>query len=79
MSKHEHSEPGKGGLSVKVDKGKFERALKIFKKKVMNDGILKEVKERQAYEKPTTMRRRKKAEARRRWLKQQALARKFEE
>ena len=39
---HNPCEAGKGGLSVRVDEGKFERAMKIFKKKVMNDGILKQ-------------------------------------
>lgn len=76
--KHEHCEPGKRGLSVKVDPHKFERALKVFKKKVMNDGILKEAKDRQHHEKRSDKKRRKRAEARRRWLKQLSLNKKFE-
>lgn len=74
---HERSEPGKGGLSVRVHEGQFEKALKVFKKKVMNDGILKELKARQAYEKPGDIRRRKRAEAIRRTRKQTALNKKF--
>ena len=75
---HDSCEPGKGGLSVRVHEGQFEKAMKVFKKKVMNDGILKELKARQAYEKPGEIRRRKAAEARRRHLKQLALNKRFE-
>lgn len=73
---HFPNEAGKGGMSVKVqdptDSRSFEKAMKIFKKKVMTEGILKEVKDRQAYERPGEKRRREKAEARRRHLKQLA-------
>jgi len=74
---HDKSEPGKGGLSVRVDGDNIEKALRIFKKKVMNDGILKELKKKQFYEKPSEKRRRRKAEARRRHLKAQSLLKKF--
>jgi small subunit ribosomal protein S21 len=74
--KHFNCEPGKGGLTVRVqdptDERSYDKALKIFKKKVMNDGLLKEVKDRQEYERPGDKRRREKAEARRRYLKQKA-------
>lgn len=73
---HDFSEPGKGGLSVRADLN-FEKALKIFKRKVMNDGILKELKKYTFYEKPSAKRRRIKAEARRRHLKELALKKKF--
>lgn len=73
---HFPNEAGKGGMSVKVqdpaDSRSFEKAMKIFKKKVMTEGILKEVKDRQSYERPGEKRRREKAEARRRHLKQLA-------
>lgn len=75
---HENSEPGKGGLSVRVDEGKFEKAIKIFKKKIMNDGILKELKKRQEYEKPSVKRCRQRAEAIRRELKQRSLKKRFD-
>ena len=77
-NKHDRCEPGKGGLSVRVDEDKFEKAIKIFKKKIMNDGILKELKARQAYEKPGDARRRKAAESHRRHLKQQSLNKRFD-
>jgi small subunit ribosomal protein S21 len=44
-------------------------ALKKFKKKVDDSGILIEVLNRQSYEKPTSVRKRKAGAARARWLK----------
>jgi len=69
MSNHNKVEAGKGGLTTVVHNNNFEKALKIFKKMIMNDGILKEIKRRQFYEKPGEKRRREKAEARRRFLR----------
>jgi len=39
----------------------FESALKRFKKKVQNDRVLSEVRRRRFYEKPSVIRKRKKA------------------
>ncbi len=75
--RHDKSEAGKGGLSVRVDNNNFEKALKVFKKKIMNDGILKDLKKYQFYEKPTEKRCRRQAEARRRHLKARSIQRKF--
>lgn len=44
-------------------------ALKKFKQKVEDSGILEEVKSRMFYEKPTSVKKRKKGAARARWLK----------
>jgi len=77
MKKHEPVEAGKGGLSVRVDNNNIEKAIKILKKKVMNDGILKDLKKHQFYEKPSEKRRREKAEARRRHQKALSLQKKF--
>ncbi len=41
----------------------LERALKRFKKKLQREGILKQYKDREFYEKPSTRRRRKIKEA----------------
>ena len=38
---------------VKVKGNALERALKTLKKKMLREGVLKEVYERQAYEKPS--------------------------
>jgi small subunit ribosomal protein S21 len=57
------------GLSVEVRNGDFNKALRLFKKKVQEDGILQELREREFYEKPTTKRNKAKKAARNRWLK----------
>lgn len=56
--------------SVLVKDGNVERALRKFKKKIQEQGLLIELKERETYEKPTTRRKRKKAAAKNRWQKQ---------
>lgn len=50
-------------VEVKKDES-FEAALRRFKKKIEQEGILREVRERKHYEKPSE-RRRKKAKSRR--------------
>jgi small subunit ribosomal protein S21 len=57
------------GLCVEVHDGNFNVALRKFKKKVDEAGILIEVLKNQHFEKPTTERKRKKGAARARWLK----------
>ena len=61
------------GVSVKVEDGRFERAIRLFNKKTQEEGIIKEVRSREFYEKPTAKRKREKAMARKRWIKKQAL------
>jgi small subunit ribosomal protein S21 len=56
--------------SVLVKDGNVERALRKFKKKIQEQGLLIELKERETYEKPTSRRKRKKASAKNRWQKQ---------
>ena len=58
------------GMTVVVEDGKFEKALRQFKKKVEDAGLLKEVKDRQQYTKPTTKRKMAKNAAKKRWKKQ---------
>jgi small subunit ribosomal protein S21 len=48
---------------VKVRNGDLNRALKIFKKKVNEFGILQEVKNRQEFIKPSAIKREKKKQA----------------
>ena len=57
------------GLYVEVKDNNVNVALRKFKKKVDDSGILIEVIERQFYEKPKEVRKRKKGAARARWLK----------
>ncbi len=57
------------GLTVFVEDGKFEKAMRLFKKKVDDSGLLKEVRDREAYVKPTIRRKLAKNAARKRWQK----------
>ena len=56
--------------SVTVKDGNVEKALRKFKKKITDSGLLIELRERETYEKPTTRRKRKKSAAKNRWQKQ---------
>jgi len=55
---------------VIVKDDNVERALRKFKKKIQEQGLLEELRSRETYEKPTTERKRKKGAARARWRKQ---------
>ena len=55
--------------SVYVKDGNVERALRKFKKKIQEQGLLEELRGRETYEKPTTRRKRKKGAASARWRK----------
>ena len=57
------------GLKIEVQEGQFEKALRKFKKKVTESGLLQELREREFYEKPTTARKKAKSQAKRRWQK----------
>ncbi len=60
------------GLVVEVHDGNVEKALRKFKKKVAESGLLQDLREREFYEKPTTARKRAKSAAKRRWQKKMA-------
>jgi small subunit ribosomal protein S21 len=60
------------GKTVIVNDGNVEKALRKFKKKVQDSGLLQELRNRETYEKPTTAKKRKKSAARNRWRKQLA-------
>jgi len=57
------------GLRVEIEDGKFESSLRAFKRKVENANLIKEVRDRQEYVKPSTKRKVAKNAARKRWLK----------
>jgi small subunit ribosomal protein S21 len=48
----------------------MEEAIKRLKQQIVKDGILKELKFRRSYEKPSVKKKRKQLEARRRRLKE---------
>jgi small subunit ribosomal protein S21 len=49
--------------------GNVEKALRKFKKKIQNSGLLLELRERETYTKPTTRRKVKAGQAKSRWRK----------
>ena len=55
--------------SVRVVDGHLEKALRKFKKKIQESGLLDELRAKEFYEKPTTERKRKKGAAKARWRK----------
>lgn len=57
------------GNTVIVQNDNVEKAMRKFKKKVLESGLLNELRERETYTKPTTKRKQAKAAARRRWQK----------
>ena len=63
----------KYGLSVYVQHGDIDKALRRLKKKVANAGIIRELKEREFFEKPSESRRKAKARAVKRWQKKVAI------
>ena len=59
------------GNTVFLREGEYiDSALRKFKKKVQDSGLLQELRDREFYEKPTTERKRKKSAAKARWRKQ---------
>jgi ribosomal protein S21 len=67
MSNSRHWERKHRGLTVEVRNDDFGRALRTWSKKVQDTGVLKEVKDRMAYEKPAVLKQRLKKQARKRW------------
>jgi small subunit ribosomal protein S21 len=69
--RRDNNKPAVSGLHVEVRNGDFNYAMRKFKKKVQEAGILQEVRERQHYTKPSEVRKKAKAAGRARWLKKQ--------
>ena len=57
------------GNTVIVQNDNVEKALRKFKKKVLESGLLRELRDREFYEKPTTARKKAKIAAKNRWRK----------
>lgn len=57
------------GLAVEVRDGRFEQAFRQFNKKVQNSGIIKELRDRRYFEKPSETRKIKKKIAKKRLKK----------
>jgi small subunit ribosomal protein S21 len=53
-------------IEVRVIDNDLEKAMRILKKKIQNDGLFKRLRLRKTYEKPSEFKRRKEREAQRR-------------
>ncbi len=69
--KHIRTEVTGKGNTVIVRNGDFNKALRIFKKRLVEDGVLQTLKAKQFYEKPSEKRKREKAAGKARWLKKE--------
>ena len=57
------------GNKVMVVNDQVDKALRKFKKKVADSGLLQDLRDREFYTKPTTKRKQAKSAAKRRWQK----------
>ena len=69
MAKNPNNNRIVSGLRVEVGDN-FNSALRKFKKKIDDSGLLEDLKDKMFYEKPTTVRKRKKGAAKARLRKQ---------
>ena len=58
-------------INVTVRNGNLEQAMRVLKRKVQKEGIVKELRDRQYYKKPSEIKQEKKKQARKNWLKKQ--------
>jgi small subunit ribosomal protein S21 len=57
------------GLYVEVRNNDVTRAIRKLKKLMNTEGMIKDMRKNEYYEKPSALKRREKAQARKRWLK----------
>ena len=60
-------------ITIEVRNNNVEKALRVLKKKLNKDGQMKELKQRQYYQKPSEKKREKKKEGIRRFKKEQKI------
>lgn len=58
------------GMHVEVRNNDVNRAMRKLKKMLNNEGVFKDLRDREHFEKPSLKRKKAKAAARKRWLKQ---------
>ena len=66
--------PRVSGIAVEVKNGQFERALRKFKKKVTDSGIIQEVRDRKHFVKPSEIKRKAKDAGKKRWKRKQRMS-----
>ena len=64
-------------IEVQVRNNNVEKAIRVLKKKIQKDGLMRELRQRQYYEKPTLKRQRKLIESLRRVAKENRLREKY--
>jgi small subunit ribosomal protein S21 len=80
-SKHEKvkvgdkSMHGKTGLLVEVRHNDIEKAIRTLKRKINQEGVLKDLRKKEFYVRPGEIKRRKQAEAVNRWRLKERLLR----
>ena len=60
-------------IEVQVRGNNVEKAMRVLKKKLLKDGLMRELKERQHYSKPSAVKREAKKQPIRRFKKEQKL------
>lgn len=70
MSNHRSgSFEGKRGLSIEVRNNNIEGAIRLLGRKIKQEGMMRELRDRQFFEQPSAAKRRRKQEAKARWKK----------
>ena len=59
------------GLYVEVRNNDVNKALRRLKKLMNSEGMVKDMRKKEFYEKPSAIKKREKAQARKRWIKEQ--------
>ena len=59
-------------IEVQVRGGNLEKAMRVLKKKVMKEGLIKELRRRQYFQKPSEIKREKKKEGIKNYKKKMA-------
>ena len=64
-------------ITVEVRGGNLEKDMRVLKKKIQKEGLMKEIKRRQFYQKPSLIKREKKKEGIKNYKKKMAKLNKF--
>ena len=64
-------------MEIKVIDGNVDKAMKVMKRKLQQEGLFREMKNRRCYEKPSDKRKRKVKESQRRERKRLAKLRRY--
>tara|TARA_B100000035_G_scaffold263310_1_gene234982 strand:+ start:113 stop:316 length:204 start_codon:yes stop_codon:yes gene_type:complete len=64
-------------ITIQVRNGNVEKAMRVLKKKLQKDGLMKELKLRQYYRKPSEIKREKKKQGIKNYKKKMAKLEKF--